>query len=74
MLTPQIPRLLRKKIANNIPKQIRRLFGQYESYEALTRTSIGMRRQKIDLVIGFLPTGVIDINERINNKSPSKAL
>ena len=34
-------------MTNYIPKQIRKLFGQYEAYVALTRTSIGMRRQKI---------------------------
>ena len=33
-------------MANNIPKQIRKLFGQYELYVALTRTAIGMRPQK----------------------------
>ena len=74
MLTSQIPRLNKKKMANNIPKQNRKLFGQYESYVALTRTSISMRRQKLDLVVGFLPTGGIDINECIKNKSSSKAL
>ena len=61
-------------MANNKRKQIRKLFGQYESYVALTRTSIGMRRKKQDLVVWFLPTGGIDINECIQNKSPSKAL
>ena len=59
---------------NYIPKQVRKLFGQFEAYAALTRTSISMRRQKYDLVVGFLPTEGIDINERIQNKSPSKAL
>ena len=54
-------------MANNrgLPKQIRELFGQYESYVALTRISIGMRHTKKYLVVGFLPTGGIDINERI---------
>ena len=46
MLTSQIPRLNRKKWQIFIPKQVRKLFGQYEAYVALTRTSIGMRRQK----------------------------
>ena len=45
MLTSQIPRLNRKKMANYLPKQIRKLVEQYEAYVALTRTSIGMRRQ-----------------------------
>ena len=74
MLTSQIPRLNRKKWQIIYLNKNRKLFGQYESYVALTRTSISMRRQKLDLVAGFLPTGGIDINERIKNKSSSKAL
>ena len=53
-------------MANNrgLPKQIRELFGQYESYVALTLISIGMRHNK-KMVVGLLLTGGIDINERI---------
>ena len=54
-----------------MPEQIGKLFGQYESYVALTRTAIGMRRHKWDLVVGFLSTAGIDIKERIQNKPPS---
>ena len=45
MLTSQIPRLNRKN-GKLYTKQIKKLFGQFEAYAALTLTSIGMRRQK----------------------------